>query len=192
MRQRFANLLRGMAVTTLVLLALSVAARAEEEKEHKFIGVKKCGMCHKSEAKGNQLGQWEKSQHSKAFETLASEEAMKVAKEAGIEGSPQEADACLKCHVTGHGKPAEMFGTSFVAAQGVQCESCHGAGDGYKSMKLMKDREQSVAAGLVIPDETTCTGCHNKESPTFKGFDFEKMWAQIQHPNPKNKSAPSE
>lgn len=190
MTTRLANLLRSVACAAAVLL-LSVAAQGEE-KEHGFIGVKKCGMCHKSEAKGDQLGHWEKSQHSKAYETLASEKALKIAKEKGIEGSPQEADACLKCHVTGHGKSAELFDAAFKVEQGVQCESCHGAGSDYKSIKVMKDREASVAAGLVIPNESTCKTCHNEESPTFKGFDFEKMWAQIQHPNPKNKSASSQ
>ena len=64
------------------------------------------------------------------------------------------------------------------------CESCHGAGSEYKSMKVMKDREASVAAGLVIPTEETCTGCHNDKSPTFKGFDFAEYSAKIAHPNP--------
>ena len=61
----------------LVALALAVTVQAEEEAPaHKYIGVKKCGMCHKSEAKGNQLGQWKESKHAKAFETLASEAAL--------------------------------------------------------------------------------------------------------------------
>ena len=38
---------------------------------------------------------------------------------------------------------------------------CNGFGGDYKSMKIMKDREAAVAAGLVIPTEETCTGCHN-------------------------------
>jgi hypothetical protein len=168
-------------------MALVVGAWAEDV-EHMYIGVKKCGMCHKSEAKGNQLGQWEASQHAKAFATLASEKALQIAKEKGLEAPPQESAACLKCHVTGHGEKAELFEAAFKPEQGVQCESCHGPGSGYKAMKVMKDREASVAAGLVIPNEETCTGCHNDGSPTFKEFDFEKAWALISHPNPKNKS----
>lgn len=166
------------------IMALVVGAHAEDV-EHKYIGVKKCGMCHKSAAKGNQLGQWEGSRHAKAFETLASEKALAIAKEKGLEAPPQESPACLKCHVTGHGEKAELFDTSFDPKQGVQCESCHGAGSGYKTMKVMKDREASVAAGLIIPGEETCTRCHNEENPTFEGFDFEKAWAKIVHPNPK-------
>jgi len=33
----------------------------------------------------------------------------------------------------------------------------------------------------VIPDETTCTGCHNSKSPTFKGFDFATAKEKIKH-----------
>ncbi len=168
------------------IMAGFVAASAEDA-EHKFIGVQKCGMCHKSEKKGNQLGQWEASKHAKAFETLASPEALKIAKEKGLDVPPQKADACLKCHVTGHGMKAELFEASFKPEQGVQCETCHGAGSGYKSLKVMKDREASMAAGLIIPDESTCRRCHNEESPNFKGFDFAKAWAEIAHPNPANK-----
>ncbi len=169
----------------MLVMAMFMTASAEDA-EHSYIGVKKCGMCHKSEAKGNQLGQWEGSKHAKAYEVLASEAALKIAKEKGIEGSPQEAGACLKCHTTGHGAKAELFEASFDVTQGVQCESCHGPGSDYKSMKVMKVREDAVAAGLVIPTAETCTACHNEESPTFKGFDFEKMWPQVAHPNPKN------
>jgi len=46
----------------------------------------------------------------------------------------------------------------------------------------MKDRDASVAAGLLIPDEATCMGCHNAESPTFSGeFDFEAAKAAGVH-----------
>lgn len=171
--------------SVVFVMAIFVTAAAEDAGP-KYIGVKKCGMCHKSEAKGNQLGQWEASKHAKAFETLASEAALKIAKEKGIEGSPQEAAACLKCHTTGHGAKAEAFEASFVTADGVQCEACHGPGSDYKSMSIMKDREKSIAAGLVIPTKDTCTACHNEESPTFKGFKFEEMWPKVAHPNPKN------
>jgi len=67
---------------------------------------------------------------------------------------------------------------------GVQCETCHGAGSDYKSRKVMKDHDASIAAGLTIPDEQLCLTCHNDKSPTFTGFDFDEMWAKVNHPNP--------
>jgi nitrate/TMAO reductase-like tetraheme cytochrome c subunit len=97
---------------------------------------------------------------------------------------PQETAECLSCHVTGSGKPAEMFEATFKKEQGVSCESCHGPGSDYKDMKVMKDQTAAVAAGLILPDEKTCTGCHNEKSPTFKGFKFKEALAKVAHPNP--------
>jgi 3-hydroxymyristoyl/3-hydroxydecanoyl-(acyl carrier protein) dehydratase len=46
----------------------------------------------------------------------------------------------------------------------------------------MQDLDAAVAAGLVIPTEATCTGCHNSESPTFPGsFNYEEMKAAGVH-----------
>jgi len=177
------NLTRFGGVVLLASL-VAVGAQAADPPAHKYIGASKCGMCHKTAAKGDQLGQWTKSAHAKAFEVLASEKALAIAKEKGLDKPPQENDACLKCHVTGHGKPAAMFEASFKKEEGVSCESCHGPGSDYKAINVMKDLAASKAAGLIIPDEKTCVTCHNSESPTFKAFDFKTMWAKIQHPNP--------
>lgn len=166
-------------------LLLAAGAQAEEGKaEHEYIGVKMCSMCHKKEADGDQAGKWEASSHSKAYETLGTEEAKAVAAKAGLEGNPQELDECLKCHVTAHGVKAELKGKRFSMENGVGCESCHGAGGDYKSKKIMEDPEAARANGLLDPDAELCQTCHNEESPTFKGFDYEKYYAQIAHPIP--------
>lgn len=161
---------------------LTAAQEAKEEaKEHGYIGADGCKICHKSESKGDQYGKWLESRHAKAFETLGTEEAKKVAAGAGVEGNPQEADACLTCHVTAHGVKAELLGKKFSKEQGVSCESCHGPGEDYKKKTVMEDREASLAAGMVIPTEETCKGCHNEKSPTFKAFNYEEMHAKIAH-----------
>jgi hypothetical protein len=185
-----------LPVVLLIMLAFAVTSPAAEPATtsakapaggavHKYIGVEKCGVCHKAEAKGNQLGQWQKSAHAHAFETLAGEKALAIAKEKGLTTPPQENDACLKCHLTGHGLPADRFEASFVKTHGVQCESCHGPGSDYKTMTVMKSRDASVAAGLVLPTEAVCVTCHNKESPTFTEFKFAEMLAKVAHPRPK-------
>ena len=66
----------------------------------------------------------------------------------------------------------------------MSCEACHGPGGDYWKMDVMKDKAKATAAGLVMPTEATCKGCHNPESPTFKSFDFAAMSAKIAHPNP--------
>ena len=178
---RIGSIVAGIGIA----VALSAATPAmAEDPAHAFVGVQKCKMCHNSQAKGAQYTKWTEARHSKAFETLAGEEAKKVATAKGI-ADPQKADECLSCHVTGHGAPAAMLTGKYKMEDGVGCESCHGPGGDYWKMSVMKDQAQSVAAGMVIPNESTCTTCHNDKSPTFKGFDFAAMYAKIAHPNPK-------
>ena len=42
----------------------------------------------------------------------------------------------------------------------VGCEMCHGPGSEYKRKSVMRDREQALAAGLVIPTRDFCAKCH--------------------------------
>lgn len=165
-------------------LADARAADQADHADHAFIGVGGCKMCHSKEATGDQFGKWSAGPHSKAWELLGTEAAQATATAAGIKGSPQEAPECLQCHVTAFGVDAALLGKKYKVEECVGCESCHGAGDGYKSMTVMKDQAAAVAAGLVLPTEATCTGCHNDKSPTFTGFDFAEYFSRIAHPNP--------
>ena len=74
------------------------------EPEHAYIGADKCKLCHNSSKKGAQYDKWKDGPHARAYETLGSDEAKKIAAEKGI-SNPQEADECLSCHVTGWGAP---------------------------------------------------------------------------------------
>lgn len=179
------------AIGVCILMCVGTAMGQEKEEKappHRYVGVKTCGMCHKSEKQGKQLGIWEASKHSKAYKTLESEEAQRISKEKGLTKPANESPECLKCHVTGYGQDASLFDAKFDMKDGVQCEACHGPGSDYKTMSVMKDKEKAVAAGLVLGDEKLCKTCHNEESPTFdkeKGFDYQAMWALIAHPMPK-------
>lgn len=156
-------------------------------QDHQFIGATRCRTCHRKEEDGAQFDKWAASAHASAFTTLASDEAKAIAAEKGI-GNPQEADACLKCHVTGHGAPAELLGDKYDKAEGVTCESCHGAGGDYYKKSTMEGiasgEIDGATVGYVTVTEATCTACHNEESPTFKGFDYDEYVAKIAHPNP--------
>lgn len=169
-----------MVVVGIFFLMLSV--KTIFAAEHRYIGVKKCAMCHKSEAKGNQYGQWLLTKHAKAYETLATPGAQETAKKAGVSGNPQEAPVCLKCHVAGNGVDSSLLGEGFVKEDGVQCESCHGAGGDYAPLSVMKDKSKAIAAGLVLPTAEVCVKCHNTESPNFKGFNFKEFYPKISHP----------
>jgi hypothetical protein len=170
----------------IFLLAFAFTLNAQ----NKYVGVKTCGMCHKKANQGEQLKIWEGSAHAKAFKTLQSAEADKIAAEKGLKTKAAESPKCLKCHVTGYGEDASLFDKKFSMEDGVQCEACHGPGSKYKSSKTMKDQAKAVAAGLIVfaddaAIKTKCETCHNDKSPTFKEFDFKKMWDKIKHPVPK-------
>jgi nitrate/TMAO reductase-like tetraheme cytochrome c subunit len=174
-------------IAGLLLLVFSILGSAQEKEEEagpQFVGSAKCKVCHNSEAKGAQYTKWTESRHSKAYEVLASEESIAVGKKLGVD-NPQTSDKCLICHVTAFAAAAEAKAESFDQTEGVGCEACHGPGSEYKSMKIMKDREAAVAAGLILSDEKICLACHNEKSPTYKEFSFEEAVKVIAHPNPK-------
>ncbi len=128
----------------IVVAGVLALAAGAVSAEPTYIGPQKCKMCHKVE-----YASWAEGPHAKAFEKLKPEE--------------QANAECLSCHATA-GK-AEF--------PGVTCESCHGPGSDYKGLKVMKDREASIAAGLIIPNEDTCKGCHTKAPHDLPAFDFE-------------------
>lgn len=68
----------------------------------------------------------------------------------------------------------------------MQCETCHGAGSEYKNLKIMKNKADAIANGLVMHEnkEEFCISCHNPESPTFVEFNLDSMWEKIKHPKP--------
>ena len=162
-------------VISSVLLA-AVACWADGRDPANYVGVKTCGMCHKKEETGNQLGNWEKSPHAKAFATLGTPEAKEAAKKLGVD-DPQKSGKCLKCHSTAYNFTESVATEKVKVEDGVVCESCHGPGKKYMSKSTMEDREKAIAAGLVHPATQSCKLCHNSESPNFKGFD-EKTYVE--------------
>jgi hypothetical protein len=171
----------GFVVMASMVLAAGLASAADPQ----YVGASKCKTCHKKELIGDQYGKWQDAKHSGAFETLKGEKAIALAKEKGVSGAPSEAKECLKCHMTAYGEDASKFAKKPLdASDGVQCESCHGPGSLYKKKKTMADHDKSVAAGMWEPNEKTCTGCHNDESPSFAGFNYEEAFEKIKHPIP--------
>lgn len=156
---------------------------------HTYEGVKSCTMCHKTEKQGSQLSIWENSGHSKAYETLKTDKANQIAAEKGFKTAAVETPECLKCHATGFDLDASMLGKKFKVEDGVQCETCHGPGSDYKSMKVMKDKELAVKNGLIVHEKLDdfCINCHNVESPTFVDMNIEEAWQKIKHDVPESK-----
>jgi RecJ-like exonuclease len=128
--------------------AATAKSEAKAAAKHQYVGEKKCKMCHKE-----QYDSWATTKHAKAWASLKPEEQKKA--------------ECVACHTTGKTATDSLL-------VNISCESCHGPGSEYKAMDKMKDPKLAAEAGLLPITEATCTRCHNKKSPTFKGFDFAK------------------
>jgi hypothetical protein len=179
----YKRLFAGLLICTFALAMSGFA-------QNKYVGVKLCGSCHKSEKTGAVYTVWEKTKHAKAFETLKSKEAEEIAKKKGLTKPAAESPECLKCHVTGGGSATNVEST-FKKEDGVTCEACHGAASGYKMIhNKPENKEKAVAAGLNLGDKKDskfCEKCHNADSPTFKGFKIDEYWKQIAHGLPEKK-----
>ena len=81
-----------------------------------------------------------------------------------------------------------LVGAKFKVEDGVQCETCHGAGSLYKSMAVMKVKAEAYKKGLAEHKDVAkfCKTCHNEKSPTYKEFKFDEMWAKVKHSIPKS------
>lgn len=187
--RKFGGTSVAVAIASVGLFAYATASSAAD---HAFVGSTKCATCHKTAAQGEQFPKWQASKHAKAYEVLASPKALEVAKAKGI-ADPQKAPECLKCHVTAHGVDAALLGEKYAVTEGVGCESCHGAGADYMKKAtmegIMSGTIEAASVGLVKPDKATCEKCHNKESPTFTAFDYEKAKKAIEHAIPAERKA---
>jgi hypothetical protein len=190
------------ALVVAVLCASPTAEAAQAKKVNRYIGAQKCKLCHASKETGNQFDALSHMKHSHAFESLATDAAKKIAKEKGI-ADAQKADACVKCHMTAFGVPDAEIAKGFDKQAGVQCESCHGPGDLHVKARMAAAATEDANAtkvykGLpdgeivVNPPATTCTACHNKESPSYKPFCYCKRRAEIRHLNPKRERTDAE
>lgn len=149
-------------------------------EEFTYVGAAKCKICHRTDSQGKQHPIWEESFHSKSFQALDKEEAKAIAADA-----PDNPE-CLECHSPLAAKAPEL------KEEGVNCEVCHGPGSDYKTLSIMKNREESVTKGLVIYKSEKdikkhCLTCH--ENPHDIPFDFAAAWEKIKHYRPVEKSS---
>lgn len=179
--KKSAILFAALVAIYLVLPSNAFAQQASYE------GVSVCTMCHKTEKQGQQLKLWQESKHANAYKTLQTPKADEIAK-AKTGKKAVESPECLKCHATGYNVDKALIGPKFKVEDGVQCETCHGAGSLYKSMAVMKNQAESIKKGMTdLKDaESQCKKCHNPESPTYKEFKFAEAAAKIKHSVPKS------
>lgn len=155
-----------MMKNLLILIMFLFIGQSTFSQQFKYIGADKCKICHNNPSKGEQYSKWLNDSHSKAMNSLSETE--------------KQDPKCLKCHSTFYSVD-ETLRLTITKEEGVSCESCHGPGSIYKNMAIMKDKTKSIENGLVIPTKEVCIKCHNNESPTFKGFDYDEYLQKVKH-----------
>ena len=173
----------GGVIRLAVVLALFLAgdalppAPAAAAAGQGYVGVATCAgsTCHgRNEGDGkvvrqDELRLWQEPSsksgaHSRAYAALTGGRGQRIAAALGL-GKASDAPACLGCHATF--APAGQRGERFRLADGVGCESCHGAAKGWLAMHyaVPATHAKNVANGLVpLEDRWTraaaCLDCH--------------------------------
>jgi hypothetical protein len=167
------GLVRFLAV--LGLVAVYPAATASGNAT--FEGVASCAgsTCH-GRAEGNgavvrqdEIATWQEPSspsgaHSRAWAVLAGRRGQQITKTLGL-GDATQAKECLGCHATY--VPVSQRGARFQLSDGVGCESCHGAAEGWLSTHYARPatHASNVADGLTPLEDpqvraNVCLDCH--------------------------------
>lgn len=160
---------------TMLLLALSTAQATGGSVRYE--GVASCAgsTCH-GRAEGNgsvvrqdELARWQEPSarsgaHSRAYAALAGRRGRQIAASLGL-GDATQAPGCLGCHMTN--APPALRGARFQIADGVGCESCHGAAGGWlpTHYTVPATHASNVAQGLMplenpVVRASVCLDCH--------------------------------
>lgn len=127
---------------------ISGTGKEDIPREPQFVSFRNCGNCH-----AVQLQFQMEKRHFRAYETLKRVR----------ESSNRE---CVRCHTTGYGLSGG-FGNrrDSSALEGVQCESCHGAG-------LFHSRNPGIYKLRKQVPEVVCRQCHTDENDP--DFNYER------------------
>jgi hypothetical protein len=162
------------ALAIAALLALVSPAHAQTTgSDAKHLGVQSCAgnNCHGavnrlpgSHVPQNEYLIWsQKDKHAQAFAVLSNDRSKRIAKNLGL-ADATKAPLCLDCHADN--VPPDRRGPQFQLADGVGCESCHGAAQSWLGTHLSGyDHKANVAAGMYPTDQPTaravkCLSCH--------------------------------
>lgn len=168
----------GTPVRLLAVFALlAIYPTAIASGNTTFEGVASCAgsTCH-GRAEGNgavvrqdEIATWQEPSspsgaHSRAYAVLAGRRGQQIARSLGL-GDARQAEDCLGCHATY--VPSAQRGSRFQLSDGVGCESCHGAAEGWlASHYAMPATHMSNVDDGLTPLENpkvranVCLDCH--------------------------------
>lgn len=139
----------------------AMARQKKTKDDRKYVGSEVCGDCHEESYEI-----WEKSKHSKAWETLEKAEGKRYPWP--ITHYPD----CISCHTDGYGYESGFINPEKTPELGgVGCESCHGPG----SVHIEEETPESI----IRSEPGDCLRCHDFEQTP--NFNWKKMWKHIEH-----------
>lgn len=154
-----------------------LAPRFGFAEDNSYVGTEGCS-CHK-----NEIFDWEKSRHAKAFYLLEAGKRKASRKKAGLDLYKDYSNErrCIKCHVAGYGEKGGFLDMeSTPEMSGVGCEMCHGPGSKYRELHKSKgmtfSRQEARAAGQLYGsiDPEVCKRCHEHKGNPFRPVLDEK------------------
>ncbi len=130
-----------------------------------YVGQAVCRECHAPDGPAADCALDPVPEHERAWAALTSRAAQHIAALSSIRFEPQNHRVCLSCHSAGADEGPRWHAPTFRISDGVQCESCHGAG----SVHVRQQREGAVDRAPVIRrgDLTNCIGCH-RDRPSHR------------------------
>lgn len=173
-------------ISTLILTGAVAAQGPTGDGEFPvFVGQSVCRECHVPGGSAADCALDPVLEHGGAWAALSSRAAQSIAALSSIRHEPQHHRVCLTCHSAGADEGSRWHAATFRIDDGVQCESCHGAG----SIHVEQQRGGAAAgpASLIRRGSLSdCIACHRARPSHVevleRGFALEPADAQYKTP----------
>lgn len=150
-------------------------AQVEVVKGPAFIGAQGCSssLCHGgASAERNAYTVWKGlDRHSRAFATLATERAARMAQSLSLP-APAQTRRCTECHAPLQTVPEARLMAAAKPEDGVSCENCHGPAQDWVRSHTRRDftHAQNVQTGVrelrgLYARANACVACHQVLAP---------------------------
>jgi hypothetical protein len=152
---------------------------ADASRDAVWMGVASCASSschHENGPKGSKRSEYDTwagyDKHARAYQVLYNDRSERIVRNLyGDQAKPATEQAlCLKCHASHDGVTDRGVSERFQLADGVSCESCHGAAEKwltvhYEAGFKEKSLEEKAALGLrptkdILHRAKLCTSCH--------------------------------
>lgn len=150
-----------------------------------FVGQSVCLGCHAPDGPAAACTLEPISEHAGAWAALSSSAAGNIAALSGIRFEPQNHRVCLSCHSAGADEGPRWHAPTFHIRDGVQCESCHGAG----SVHVRQQRGGGSAEPPLLIRRgslSDCIACHRARPSHVEVLErgFALMEADLRYKTP--------